>query len=65
MEAHCRHRSQLPIFVPTVDSLINARDLANPAPPFGVFQIQNRFGRPVKVVCNEGYLLVQCAKGVA
>jgi hypothetical protein len=51
--------------VPTVDSLIDARNLADPAPPFGVLQIQNRFRRPVKVIRDEGYLLIQRAEGVA
>jgi hypothetical protein len=51
--------------MPAVDALIDARDLADPPSPLRVLQIQNRFGRPVKVICDEGYLLVQRAEGVA
>jgi hypothetical protein len=44
---------------------MDGRDLINPAPTVGVLQVEDRLGRPVKVIGDEGYLLVQRLEGVA
>lgn len=46
-------------------AFIDARDLFHPAPARRVFRVHQLFFRPVKMVGNEGYLLVQPGKGVA
>jgi hypothetical protein len=48
-----------------VHALIDGRDFFNPASAVGMFQVENCFGRPVKVIGDEGYLLVQRLEGVA
>ena len=49
----------------SVDALIDRGDFLDPSPPIGVLEIQDRLGRPVKVISHEGYLLVQRLEGVA
>ncbi len=44
---------------------MDIRDLLHPGAPFGVLQAQHLFTRPMKVIRNEGYLLVQPVEGVA
>jgi len=45
--------------------MVNRGDLAYPAPAIFVFQIHDLLVGPVKVIGNEGYLLVQLIEGVA
>jgi len=42
-----------------IKALIDLRNLHDPALALGVLQRQNLFVRPVKVIGNVGYLLVQ------
>ncbi len=63
--AQLRHRAALPIFIARIDPLIDRRNLLYPTPPLGVLQIEHRIRRPVKVICDEGYLPVQRFQGVA
>jgi hypothetical protein len=44
---------------------IDARDLMNPAAPIGVLKLENFGLRPMKVICDIGYLLVKPLQGVA
>jgi hypothetical protein len=44
---------------------IDSRDLFDPTPAVGVFQIHHGLGRPMKVIGDEGYLLVQRLEGIA
>jgi hypothetical protein len=46
-------------------ALVDGRDLADPSLAVGVFESQDRLGRPVEVIGHEGYLLVQRLEGVA
>ncbi len=48
-----------------ITALIDPGDLAHPAQTLLVFQIENRLHRPMEVVRDEGYLLVQRPEGVA
>jgi len=48
-----------------IHALINGRNLFHPSTPVGMFEIQNDVGRPVEVISDEGYLLVQRLEGVA
>jgi hypothetical protein len=48
-----------------VHALIDDRDLFHPVTPLAVFQIEKRFGRPMEVIGDEGYLLVQRLEGIA
>jgi hypothetical protein len=48
-----------------VQLTINAGDLFNPTPAVRMLQIHDGLGRPVKVIGNEGYLLVQRFEGIA
>jgi hypothetical protein len=48
-----------------VQSFIDRRNLLRPTPALGVFQVQDRFVRPVEVIGDEGYLLVERLEGVA
>jgi hypothetical protein len=45
--------------------LIDRRYLLDPAPALRMFQVEDRIGRPVKVISDEGYLLVERSEGVA
>jgi len=44
---------------------VDARDLFDPPAPFGVLEAEHVVRRPVEVVRDEGYLLVQRLEGVA
>jgi hypothetical protein len=44
-----------------VPSSMNLRDLLNPTPPVRVAKRKDRFLGPVKVISDEGYLLIQCS----
>jgi hypothetical protein len=46
-------------------ALVYARDLLHPAAPVGMLQVQNSLKRPVKVIGDKSYLLVQRLEGVA
>jgi hypothetical protein len=48
-----------------VQATIDGRNLFDPAPPFGVLQAHHRFQLPVKVISDEGYLLVERFEGIA
>lgn len=48
-----------------VELAVNGRDLFHPTPAVGVLQIHHGFERPVKVIGDEGYLLVQRFEGIA
>lgn len=44
---------------------VDVRDLIDPPPPLCVLELENVVERPVKVVREIGYLLVQAFRGVA
>jgi len=44
---------------------IDRRNFFYPAAAVTVFEIEHRIGGPVKVISNEGYLLMQLVKWVA
>jgi len=44
---------------------VDGRDLLDPSQPVGVLEIDDRLLRPVKVISDEGYLLIQRLQGVA
>ena len=46
-------------------SAVDGRDLCHPAPPIRVLQRHDLGVRPVKVIGDEGYLLVELLEGVA
>ena len=48
-----------------VHAAIDLGNLLNPPPPLPVFQIEDMVQRPVKVIGNVGYLLMQAFEGVA
>lgn len=48
-----------------VSALVDGGNLVYPAATFAVLQIQNGFRRPVKVIGDKGYLLIEQLKGVA
>jgi len=48
-----------------VHAVVDGGDLLDPAAAVGVLEREHRFGRPVEVIGDEGYLLVQRIKGVA
>src|SRR4030095_15437449 len=48
-----------------IHALVDGRDLLHPTAPLGVLQIQNRLRRPVEVIGDKGYLLVERLEGVA
>ena len=47
------------------EPLVDLADLLHPLVPLGVFQVQDRFERPVEMVGDVRYLLVQTVRGVA
>jgi hypothetical protein len=47
-----------------VNFVVDSRNLLTPAPPFPVFHIHHRFVRPVEVVRNKGYLLINLLEWV-
>jgi hypothetical protein len=55
----------LVIGISAVPSFIDLRNFFHPSPSLVVIEIQNAFRRPVEVIRNEGYLLVEQRKGVA
>jgi hypothetical protein len=48
-----------------IQAPVDGRDFLDPTPPLGVFQVENRRVRPVKVIRDKGYLLVQRLEGIA
>src|SRR5580692_4038477 len=48
-----------------IEPLINSRDFTDPALSFAVVQGHNLLIRPMQVIRDEGYLLVQQLRGVA
>jgi hypothetical protein len=48
-----------------VHALVDGRDFPYPPAPVGMFHVEHRFRRPVKVIGDEGYLPVQRLQGVA
>jgi hypothetical protein len=44
---------------------VHRRYFFDPAPAISVLEVQNSLGRPVKMVSDKGYLLVQQLEGVA
>jgi hypothetical protein len=48
-----------------VHAPVDGRNLLDPTPPLGVLQVEERVRRPVEVVGDEGYLLVELLEGVA
>jgi hypothetical protein len=48
-----------------IEPAINAGQLLHPLPSFGMFQVEDVVERPVKVVSQVGYLLLQAIRGVA
>jgi hypothetical protein len=65
--AHARQRlsGDLPILIRGIDPFIDRRNLPYPTPSLRVLQIEHIVVRPVKVICDEGYLLIQRIEGVA
>jgi hypothetical protein len=73
--AHSRHRfTPCPLLIGSlesassrfaVDPFVDRRDLVHPPLPLGMFERQYGFGRPMKVIGDEGYLPVQRRQGVA
>jgi hypothetical protein len=57
--------SPLPILIRGVDPFIDGRNLLYPAPSFAVLEIQHVAMRPVEVIREKGYLLIQRVEGVA
>jgi hypothetical protein len=55
----------LSIFFAGIDGFINRRNLLDPTAPFGVFEIEHVGKRPMKVIRDEGYLLIQRRERVA
>jgi hypothetical protein len=49
----------------TIQALINRRNFLYPTTALGMFQVQDGLWRPVEVISNEGYLLVEHFEGVA
>jgi hypothetical protein len=47
------------------NAVIDGRNLLDPAPPVRVLEREHRIRRPVKVVRDEGYLLIKRLEGVA
>jgi hypothetical protein len=48
-----------------IEATVDFGDFRDPPLPFAVFETQDFTARPVKVVGDVGYLLVQTLKGVA
>lgn len=48
-----------------VEATVDVGDFLDPPLPFAVFELQDLAARPVKVVGDVGYLLVQTLEGVA
>src|SRR5580704_2284599 len=44
---------------------VDGRDLLDPSQPVGMLEIDDRLLRPMKVISDEGYLLVERLQGVA
>ena len=48
-----------------IEALIDRRDLLHPTAPLGMLQGHDLIVRPVEVIGDEGYLLVERLEGVA
>jgi len=55
----CSNASQTTAAHLLIEALIDLRNLHDPALALGVLQRQNLFVRPVKVIRNVGYLLIE------
>jgi hypothetical protein len=64
-QARQRLACTLPILIRGVDPFIDRRNLLYPTPPLSVLQVEHVALRPVKVIGDEGYLLIQRIEGVA
>lgn len=53
-----------PLFF-SAQALIDFGNLFTPPLPFSMFHVHNFFKRPVEMICNESYLLVDSVEGVA
>ena len=62
-----RHGLQIPEGIGgcTVEFLVDGRDLPAPAPALAMFHPQDFLSRPVEVIRDVGYLLVDLLQGVA
>jgi hypothetical protein len=49
----------------TLQALIDCRNLFYPAAPLRMFKVQHFLMTPVKVVSDEGYLLIERFQGIA
>lgn len=49
----------------SIDLLIDVRNLTDPDGALSMFHLQNIIHRPVEVICDVGYLLVETVQGVA
>jgi hypothetical protein len=58
----CESRTTASIII---HSAVHRGDLLNPLPTLNVFHGHDLCLRPMKVVCDKGYLLVQVIEGVA
>jgi len=48
-----------------IDLSVDLRNLGDPSLPLAMLHIHDFRAAPVKVICDEGYLLVQPIEGVA
>lgn len=48
-----------------VEPAIDLRNFLDPALPLTMFQVEHFAGRPVKMIGNVGYLLIDLIEGVA
>ena len=48
-----------------IEPAVDLGNLTHPPFPVTMLHVENRIGRPVEMVCNVGYLLVQAIQGVA
>jgi len=58
------HFQNTPLLFPT-DSAVDLGNFLNPAHPLSMLQVHDFPVRPVEMIGNKGYLLVQTVEGVA
>jgi hypothetical protein len=64
----CRLTARLPMRISTllfIHLSVDLRNRGDPSSPLGMLHIHDFRAGPVKVICDEGYLLVQLIEGVA